>query len=238
MKKYNKLVLIAIVLFEISCSKSVDTMPSIPIEQTAINQIKSIVGNNGAIIMLDSNKLLSNKLNDTSTKQLLSLEQFKTIYYSKDTLIRVGNANNRANGIQKTSFDDYVTGKPGLHKIQYYAAPISYLNGTSGINNSFSSASILNLWYETDINGRVIGNPVIFYSGVSMFQTWTQLVVTQILFNPNTSTNTFTIGGKTLYGINVFNQAIGFEQTGGFNITINMSDSYGDDGDVRMIGWR
>jgi hypothetical protein len=238
MKKYKNFVLIGIVLFEISCTKSIDTMPSISIEQTAINQIKSIVGNSGAIVMLDSNKLLSNKLNDTSTKKLLSLEQFKAIYYSKDTLIRVGNAINRANGIQKTSFDDDGTGKPGLHKIQFYAAPISYLNGTSGINNSLLFATILNLWYETDINGRVIGNPVIFYSGLSLFPTWTQMTVTQISFNPNTLTNTFTIGGKSLYSINVFNQSIGFEQTGGFNVTINMSDSYGDDGDVRMIGWR
>ena len=50
--------------------------------------------------------------------------------------------------------------------------------------------------------------------------------------------NTFSIGGKTIYGLNIYNQLIGYEHPGGFNISINMINSLDEDGDIRIIGWK
>ena len=130
--------------------------------------------------------------------------------------------------------DDYSydPGKPGLHKVQFYAAPISYLNGTYGINTHYSTFSVLNLWYETDIYGRVIGTPTLFYTGVNFLQTWTQLLTTSIQFNQGNLTSSFSIGGTTLTGINVYGQNIGWTTSSHYIITISMDDKFGNDGKV------
>jgi hypothetical protein len=48
----------------------------------------------------------------------------------------------------------------------------------------------------------------------------------------------FSIGGSTLYGVNIFGQNIGWTGSGGFNISVNMSPNFGDDGDIRILGWK
>ena len=72
----------------------------------------------------------------------------------------------------------------------------------------------------------------------TFIQNWTQLYVTEIQYNASNNTSTFTIAGSTLYGVNIFGQNIGWTSKGGFNISINMSPSFGDDGDIRIIGWK
>jgi hypothetical protein len=129
-------------------------------------------------------------------------------------------------------------GKPGLHRIKYYSFPYNVFNGTYGINEGRSPLTTLNLWFETNNQGRVIGTPTIFYSGVTFIQNWTQLYVTEIQYNASNNTSTFTIAGTTLYGVNIFGQNIGWTGSGGFNISVNMSSTFGDDGDIRILGWK
>lgn len=222
-----------------SCTKSEVIYQTTRSTDISINELKKIVGDNGTIFKLDSNLLINNNQLNRNT---LSLYQFKLLYNQHDTLIRfkdyiISPKQNDIKSFGEMLGDDF-PGRPGLHKIKYYATPISYFKGIYGINNSISSLSVLNFWYETDNIGRVIGTPIIFYSGVNILQTWTQLVVTKIEFNPVTSVNTFSIGGKTIYGLNIYNQLIGYEHPGGFNISINMINSLDEDGDIRIIGWK
>jgi hypothetical protein len=240
--KSPKLVFLLIVyLFNSSCTKNEVNKQTIDSSENAINELKKIVGDNGTVFKFDSNHL-NYRFSNQLKSDILTLDQFKLIYNKPDTLIRIKNDEiwliQTDIKIYSEILNDEFPGRPGLHKIKYYATPISYFKGIYGINNSISSLSVLNFWFETDNAGRVIGTPIMFYSGVNILQTWTQLVVTKIEFNPVTSTNTFSIGGKTIYGLNIYNQLVGYEHTGGFNISVNMNNSNDDDGDIRIIGWK
>lgn len=237
MKSLKLSLLLLVYLWNVSCNKSEIIYPTLTRSDNAIIELKKIVGNNGNVFKIDTNN--SNKV---KIDHLMTLNEFKIIYNHRDTLIRIKNdkIHSKRNDIKSNStiLNDESPGRPGLHKIKFYATPISYFKGIYGINNSISSFSVLNFWYETDISGRVIGTPIMFYTGVNILQTWTQLVVSKIEFNPVTSINTFSIGGKTTYGLNIYNQLIGYEHGGGFNISINMINSMDGDGDIRIIGWK
>ena len=107
-------------------------------------------------------------------------------------------------------------------------------NGTYGINNSNIPLAILNLWYETDIHGKVVGTPQLFFTGLSFLQTWTQLIISAILFSQNGYTSTFSLGGTTLYGINLYGQTIGWTNSSKYIIKISMDSNFGEDGKVSI----
>jgi len=239
---FKYLVLVSIIFF--GCSKENAQLSKNQQEQNAINEIRKIVGNNGKFEVLSKNFTLSStnikseSLIDSSSVKYLSLSAFKNLYesigkYQYERVIET-DANN---SIKSMDIDDN-PGRPGLHRIKYYSFPYSAVNGPFGINTSFSQFTVLNLWYETNNQGRVIGTPTIFYSGVTFIQNWTQLYVTEIQYNASNNTSTFTIGGTTLYGVNILGQNIGWTGGGGFSISVNMSSNFGNDGDIRIIGWR
>ena len=225
-----------------SCTK--DDVTILNENQAAINEIKKIVGDNGKIEVLSKNfnleaiDIKSESTIDSNSYKYLSLSEFRQLYESigKYQFERVVEKDSNSS-IKSMDIDDDPR-KPGLHRIKYYSFPFNLINGTYGINEAKSPLTILNLWFETNKQGRVIGTPTIFYSGVTFIQNWTQLYVTEIQYNASSNTSTFTIAGSTLYGVNIIGQNIGWTSKGGFNISINMSPSFGDDGDIRILGWK
>jgi hypothetical protein len=228
----------------IGCIKQVPTFSN---EQgNVINEIKKIVGSKGRIEVLEAGKYYDNLLGLTidslqdhsKSVRYLSLTEFKFIYEKMQGYQYQRVAKNENNSsYRKMDYEEEEPGKPGLHRISFYAFPLNTLNGTSGINNSNTLFTTMNLWYETNVQGMVIGNPIIFYSGVTFLQNWTQLYVTEIQYNASNNTSTFTIAGSTLYGISISGQNIGWSSPNGYNISINMSSNFGADGNVKLIGW-
>lgn len=235
--------LLLVTALAISCKK--DTSAFIPNQNNTnpVLKIREIVGNKGLISILGkpgfpfSGKIIE-QINDSSLR-LLTLQEFNVLYneLNNTQFIQIGlDSNlNRKKSFTEYADDDYDDpGKPGLHKVQFYAFPKSIFDGTYGVNNSPFSFCVLNLWYETDIHGQVIGNPQLFYTGITFLQVWTQLTSTSITFDKNKSTSTFSIGGTNLYGINLLGQNIGWTTSSKFIITINMGSEFGPDGKVNI----
>lgn len=208
-----------------------------------VASIREIVGNHGNIIQLNKSQVNSYNKNVASQRdsnlKILSIQEFRQLYKELNTIqyVQIGlDSNlNRKKSFTEYADDDYDDpGKPGLHKVQFYAFPKSIFDGTYGVNNSPFSFCVLNLWYETDIHGQVIGNPQLFYTGITFLQVWTQLTSTSITFDKNKSTSTFSIGGTNLYGINLLGQNIGWTTSSKFIITINMGSEFGPDGKVNI----
>jgi hypothetical protein len=243
--KNGGVLVIALFVMTIGCKKESDVTKQSQVDKDPVSAIRSIVGNKGTISILKNQQnfnLSSSKkgeeLKDSSLR-ILSIQEFRKLYQELNSIeyVQIGLDSNLN---QKKSSSEYADdeyddpGKPGLHKVQFYAFPKSIFDGTFGINNSPLSFCILNLWYETDIHGQVIGNPQIFYTGITFLQIWTQLTTTSIKFDKNNLTSKFTIGGTNLYGINVLGQNIGWTTSSKFIITINMDSDLGPDGKVNI----
>lgn len=208
-----------------------------------VSAIRDIVGNHGHIIQLSKSQVnFHNKDLESqrdSNLKLLSIQEFRQLYKDLNNIqyVQIGldpGLNKKESFIEYAddNYDD--PGKPGLHKVQFYAFPKSIFDGTYGVNNSPFSFCVLNLWYETDIHGQVIGNPQLFYTGITFFQVWTQQISSSITFDKNKSTSIFSIGGTNLYGINFLGQNIGWTTSSKFIITINMGSEFGPDGKVNI----
>lgn len=247
-KKLKTLSYLIIVLFvsTASCKKESIEMNQAKLNDAPANAIREIVGNKGTIHLLSNQQIyeLRSSRSDANVKdsntKLLTIQEFRKIYHDINNIeyIRIdldSNLNKKKSSSEYAddNYDDD-PGKPGLHKVQFYAAPFSYFNGTYGINNSNIPLSILNLWYETDIHGKVIGTPLLFFTGISFLQTWTQLIVTSIMFNQNNYTSHFSVGGTTLYGINLFGQQVGWTSSSRYIITVSMDSNNGEDGKITI----
>lgn len=241
--KNGAFLLIGLFVTTIGCKKESEVPNQSQIDKDPVATIRSIVGNKGTISILKNQENYSLKSSEKdevlkdSSLRILSIQEFRKMYQELNSIeyVQIGldsNLNKKKSSSEYADDDYDDPGKPGLHKVQFYAAPFSYFNGTYGINNSNIPLAILNLWYETDIHGRVIGTPILFYTGVSLLQMWTQLLTTSIQFNQSNLTSKFSIGGATLYGINVYGQNIGWTTSSNYIITINMDDEFGADGKV------
>ena len=237
--------MIVIFVMTMSCKKESEITKQSQIDKDPVATIRSIVGNKGTISVLKNQQnldLRSSKKDEVlkdSSLRILSIQEFKKLYQELNTIeyVQIGldsnlNKKKSSSEYEDDDYNDDDPGKPGLHKVQFYAFPKSIYDGTFGINNSPSILTVMNLWYETDIYGQVIGNPQIFYTGVTLLQIWTQLTTTSIKFDQNKLTSTFTIGGTNLFGINVLGQNIGWTTSSKFIITINMDSDLGPDGKV------
>ena len=243
--KNGGVLVIALFVMTIGCKKESDVTKQSQVDKDPVSAIRSIVGNKGTISILKNQQnfnLSSSKkgeeLKDSSLR-ILSIQEFRKLYQELNSIeyVQIGldsNLNKKKSSSEYADDDYDDPGKPGLHKVQFYAFPKSIFDGTFGINNSPLSFCILNLWYETDIHGQVIGNPQIFYTGITFLQIWTQLTTTSIKFDKNNLTSKFTIGGTNLYGINVLGQNIGWTTSSKFIITINMDSDLGPDGKVNI----
>jgi hypothetical protein len=243
--KNGGVLLIALFVMTIGCKKESDVTKQSQVDKDPVSAIRSIVGNKGTISILKNQQnfnLSSSKkgeeLKDSSLR-ILSIQEFRKLYQELNSIeyVQIGldsNLNQKKSSSEYADDDYDDPGKPGLHKVQFYAFPKSIYDGTFGINNSPFSFSILNLWYETDIHGQVIGNPQIFYTGITLLQIWTQLITTSITFDKNKLVSTFSIGGTNLYGISVLGQNIGWTTSSKFIITINMDSELGPDGKVNI----
>jgi len=243
--KNGGVLVIALFVMTIGCKKESDVIKQSQVDKDPVSAIRSIVGNKGTISVLKNQQnfnLSSSKkgeeLKDSSLR-ILSVQEFRKLYQELNSIeyVQIGldsNLNQKKSSSEYADDDYDDPGKPGLHKVQFYAFPKSIFDGTSGINNSPLSFSILNLWYETDIHGQVIGNPQIFYTGITFLQIWTQLITTNITFDKNKLVSTFSIGGSNFYGINVLGQNIGWTTSSKFIITINMDSELGPDGKVNI----
>jgi hypothetical protein len=242
--KNSGFLMISLLIITIGCKKELNVTNQSQVNKDPVAAIRSIVGNKGTISFLKSQQNSSLKYSEKeevlkdSILRILSIQEFKKVYQELNSLeyIQIGldsNLNQKKSSSEYAD-DDYVDdpGKPGLHKVQFYAVPLSYFNGTYGINDNISPFAILNLWYETDIYGRVIGTPLLFYTGASLIQTWTQLLTTSIQFNQSNLTSNFSIGGSTLIGISVFGQSLGWTTASKYIISINMNEDFGNDGKV------
>ena len=242
--KNGTFLLIGLFVTIIGCNKESEVPNQSQIDKNPVATIRSIVWNKWTISFLKNKQNYSLKSSEKeevlkdSSLRILSIQEFRKIYQELNSIeyVQIGldsNLNKKKSSSEYADDDySYDPGRPGLHKVQFYAAPFSYFNGTYGINDSNIPLAILNLWYETDIHGRVIGTPILFYTGVSLLQMWTQLLTTNIQFNQSNLTSKFSIGGSTLYGINVFGQNIGWTTSSNYIITINMDDEFGADGKV------
>lgn len=245
MKKFTQPLSIlcsVLILLTVGCKKEVALTQPSQIDKDPVSAIRSIVGNKGTISLLNNHQISYSKSESVkdSNLRILSIQEFREFYQSLNSIeyVQIGldSSLNTKKSSSEYADDDYDDpGKPGLHKVQFYAAPFSYFNGTYGINNSNIPLSILNLWYETDIHGKVIGNPQLFYTGISLLQIWTQLTTTSIQFNQTNYTSNFSIGGSTLYGISVYGQNIGWTTSSRYIIKIIMDSNNGDDGKVTII---
>ena len=243
--KNGGVLVIALFVMTIGCKKESDVTKQSQVDKDPVSAIRSIVGNKGTISILKNQQnfnLSSSKkgeeLKDSSLR-ILSIQEFRKLYQELNSIeyVQIGldsNLNQKKSSSEYADDDYDDPGKPGLHKVQFYAFPKSIYDGTFGINNSPFSFSILNLWYETDIHGQVIGNPQIFYTGITLLQIWTQLITTSITFDKNKLVSTFSIGGTNLYGISVLGQNIGWTTSSKFIITINMDSELGPDGKVNI----
>jgi hypothetical protein len=241
--KNGGVLVIALFVMTIGCKKESDVTKQSQVDKDPVSAIRSIVGNKGTISILKNQQnfnLSSSKkgeeLKDSSLR-ILSIQEFRKLYQELNSIeyVQIGldsNLNQKKSSSEYADDDYDDPGKPGLHKVQFYAVPLSYFNGTYGINDNISPFAILNLWYETDIYGRVIGTPLLFYTGASLVQTWTQLLTTSIQFNQSNLTSKFSIGGSTLIGISVFGQSLGWTTASKYIISINMNEDFGNDGKV------
>lgn len=237
--------ILAIVFILPSCKKESAAINQTEINNASINAIRDIVGNKGAIRLINNQQMLhsnasrSTAIDDDTNTRLLTIQEFRKLFQALDQIqyvqIDLDSSRNKKKSSSEYTEDEYDDpGKPGLHKVQFYAFPFSYFNGTYGINQSNLPLAILNLWYETDIHGKVIGTPLLFFTGITLMQTWTQLIVTSIQFNQENYTSNFSIGGTTLYGVNLYGQSIGWTNASRYIISVNMNSNNGEDGKVNV----
>ncbi len=194
--------LIGLFVTTIGCKKESELPKQSQIDKDPVATIRSIVGPKGSISFLKNQPNYSLKSSEKdevlkdSSLRILSIQEFRKMYQELNSIeyVQIGldsNLNKKKSSSEYADDDYDDPGKPGLHKVQFYAVPLSYFNGTYGINNNFSPFAILNLWYETDIHGRVIGTPLLFFTGANLLQTWTQLLTTNIQFNQGNLTSKF-----------------------------------------------
>lgn len=225
--KYLSCLFLCILSFLQSCNK--ETLNEIQSEeQRKIESLKNIVGNKGIITVLKNEKYgTKNSLStsvDTTTKTL-SLAEFEKVFtvLKDDTtkyattiglLQNILSTDSVTENLIKKKFDLSNDPRPaGLYQARL--RPMS--------NGNPSLFSNMSLTFNTDASGRIIGNPTISFSGITLFN-WQQTNMSNINFNPFTFTNSFVITGVANFGISNGSINLSWTSSLNFEVEINMNE--------------
>jgi len=241
MKKNNLFLFINFLLFFFltSCTKQLTSADQ---DEINISQLKKIVGNEGLILkeLPASSNIISNSIQGLKNQasKTLTLDEFSKLYqnikagrnktmgfkefkYQKDT---AGN-NEKIVESKSTvkSFDIYEDAEDGsgprvipegFHWFTNYNSITQNNNGNSSILSSMT------LLFNTDTYGRVVGNPSIIFSGLTLFS-WNQTYMSPISYNLANHTSTFTISGTATFGISTGGTVLGWVSRETYEIIIN-----------------
>ena len=197
-------------------------------EQRSIEVLKNIVGRNGTISVFKNEKSVSKKNLSTSvdtTAKNLSLTEFAKVFKAlkEDTT----EYSSTIAEVQNTSSIDSITAHSIKAKFGLSNGPrpaglyVARLRPMSNGNPSLFSN--MNLTFNTDPSGRIIGNPLISFTGITLFN-WQQTNMSNINFNPFTFTNSFVITGVANFGISTGSFTLGWSTNLNFEIEINMNE--------------
>ena len=234
--------ILMILLFN-SCKKDVEVTNQYKTEQNAIKEIQRIVGTN--------HPLVNNIYNDSSTKSInehtvintqfkaLTINEFNFIYqqiskpqtYSSKLLKNNNQIDSSNNLIKSSSIKKFEDLEVGPRPAGYYHAKFPFYVGYyTGVNNSNLWAGNYNMYldFNTDASGRVIGTPTISFVGLG-FYSWSQVNMSMITFNANTSTSYFTITGNNMIGIQIGGLTLGFPSRTNYSFIVNMDDAATND---------
>jgi hypothetical protein len=224
MKMTSKLKLIAyfftftFLLF--SCKKDMGVSDRLNEETSAKLTIRKIVGSKGDIKLLVNRSDIKSKVLNLSQLKNIVIDQsrIKTYQANKTEFILDKNFSKSYQGQiveinSLTEFEDDIESGPrpaGYYHVQFFAG--------SPLNQDLGGFYTLHLYFNTDANGRVIGNPSISYTGFGLFS-WQQVNISNISFNANTL-----VSRTNTYGIQVGGMTLGWSAMKDFLITINLDE--------------
>ena len=243
MKKNNLLLFINFLIFFFltSCAKQVANADQ---DEVNISQLKKIVGNEGLILKAipASSNIISNSIQgiNKQSSKTLTLDEFSKIYqnikagrnkkiefkfkefkYQKDTSGNYEKIVESKSTIK--SFDMYEDAEDGsgprVIPQGYYVRNNfgSYWQNNNGNSSIMTTMSVV---FNTDTYGRVIGNPSLIFSGITLF-TWNQSYLSPITYNLANHTSTFIISGTATYGISMGGTVLGWVSRETYEIVIN-----------------
>lgn len=241
MKKNNLFLFINFLLlfFLTSCTKQLTSADQ---DEINISQLKKIVGTEGQILktLPASSNIITHSIQGLKKQAVksLTLDEFSKLYqnikagrnktiafkefkYQKDTTGNNEKIVETKNTIK--SFEIYEDAEDGsgprvipsgFYTVTNYGSLWQNNNGNSSILSSMS------LVFNTDTYGRVVGNPSIIFSGISLF-TWNQTYMSPISYNLANHTSTFIISGTATYGISTGGTVLGWVLPHSFEIVVN-----------------
>lgn len=236
MKKIYQSILLLILLSTslISCTKDTFLTKSEIEEQNAINEVRKIVGNKGDVFIIgkaSSSNIKSQSLTDTTKIKYLTLDELRELVKRMNSREKISGTIENKNKSESTiksnsikSFDEY---EDDPRKAGYYHAEFPFYTGYyTNVNNaiSFSGRYTMHLDFNTDMYGRVIGNPTISFTGIGLV-TFSQVNASNITFDPKTGNNYFTITGLSAFGFQVGGGTLGWSTRSNYLFTVNMDDA-------------
>lgn len=236
MKKiYQSILLLTVVCTSImSCTKDVRLTKSEIDEQNAINELRKIVGDKGDVFIIgraSSSNIKSQSITDTTKIKYLTLDQLRELVKrmsSKEKIIgTIGSIHKSENTIKSNSIKSFDEYEDDPRKAGYYHAEFPFYTGYyTNVNNaiSFSGRYTMHLDFNTDMYGRVIGNPTISFTGIGLV-TFSQVNTSNITFDPKTGNNYFTITGLSAFGFQVGGGTLGWSTRSNYLFTVNMDDA-------------
>jgi hypothetical protein len=212
-------------LLFLSCKKELLSSDRLSEETYATQAIRKIVGSKGEIKLITSKSDLTTKTLTLAQLQNILIEQNRNrsyqAYKSEFVLDKYLSKSYQDQTViikSLTEFEDDIETGPrpaGYYHVQFSAS--------SPLNQDLGGFYTLHLYFNTDANGRVIGNPSISYTGVGLFS-WQQVNISNISFNANSLISSFTISGTNTYGIQVGGMTLGWSAMKDFLVVINLNE--------------
>ncbi len=97
-----------------------------------------------------------------------------------------------------------------------------YLKGHVDGNDPLLLSNI-NVQYRSDVNGRILGSPLVYFSGLSIYN-WSQFTSDLLSFNSQNFTSVYLVTGLTNFNISLGPIVLNITTSEKFRITICMDD--------------